>query len=74
MPGVVTVSAGTALESDRPVVDSSFDLAIVITFDSEETLKAYLNHPDHKAAVKNTLQPLVKRILVYDFVDVIDEK
>lgn len=66
--------AGTALKSDRPVVDSTFDLAILITFDSEKALQDYLDHPDHKAAVKDTLQPLVKRILVYDFVDVIAEK
>lgn len=66
--------AGTALKSDRPVVDSTFDLAILITFDSEKALQDYLDHPDHKVAVKDTLQPLVKRILVYDFVDVIAEK
>src|SRR5438477_10272343 len=32
IPGVLAVTAGTAVPSTRPIVDSSFDVGIVITF------------------------------------------
>ena len=32
IPGVVSVTSGTALPSTRPIVDSSYDVALVITF------------------------------------------
>jgi hypothetical protein len=35
IPGVVRVTVGRALPSARPVVDSSFDVAVVITFRDE---------------------------------------
>jgi hypothetical protein len=49
IPGVVTISAGPPLgPSTRPNVDSSFDLAIVITFESEAALRGYDQHPIHR--------------------------
>ncbi|MCP4901711.1 MAG: Dabb family protein [bacterium] len=67
IPGVLSVSAGSAIPSDRPIVDSSFDVAILIVLENESALRKYLEHPDHKAAQANTLRPLVDRVLVYDF-------
>ena len=69
IPGVVSVSVGRVLPSERPVVDSSFDVAMVLTFKDKEALAAYLEHPEHKKATKETLEPLVKKILIYDFVE-----
>ena len=41
IPGVVTISAGPPLPpTTRPSVDSSYDLAVVITFESESALTA----------------------------------
>lgn len=67
LPGVVDVAAGIPLASDRPVVDDSFDVGIVFTFEDAEALAAYQDHPRHRKAVEDVLQPLVERILVYDF-------
>jgi len=68
IPGVVSVSAGSAVPSARPVVDSSFDVAILIVLEDEAALQHYLEHPKHRFAQQETLRPLVDRIVVYDFV------
>ena len=68
IPGVVHVSTGEVLPSERPVVVSDFDVAIVMTFENQEAMKAYLEHPQHKRAVEETLKPLAQKIVVYDFV------
>lgn len=68
IPGVISVSVGPVLPSGRNVVDSSFDVATVLTFQNRKGLDSYLNHPKHLRAVKEVLDPLVKKVLVYDFV------
>lgn len=67
IPGVVSLRAGTAVASERPIVDSSFDVALVISFTDKAALDSYLTHPLHVQLVQQTLKPLVERILVYDF-------
>jgi heme-degrading monooxygenase HmoA len=69
IPGVLDVRAGQVLKSDREIVDSSFDVAVILTFESHFALADYLNHPAHKKAVKDTLRPLTAKIVVYDFVE-----
>ena len=69
IPGVVSVIAGRALPSTRPVVDSSFDVAVVIQFRDENALRAYEQHPVHKKAVSEVLRPLTAKILIYDIRD-----
>jgi hypothetical protein len=68
IPGVISVRAGAMLPSARPIVDTTFDVAIIMTFPDEETMGRYLEHPDHKKAVKEVLTPLTSRVVVYDFV------
>ena len=66
IPGLLRVSVGAALPSTRPAVDSSFDVAVVMTFRDEASLRAYEDHPRHKKAVDEVLRPLVARLLIYD--------
>jgi len=66
IPGVLAVRVGTALPSDRPVVDDSFDVALVVSLRDRDALATYLEHPLHKAAVEEVLRPLVARFVVYD--------
>ena len=66
---VGSVSAGTPVSSDRPVVDDSFDVAIHMTFPSVAALQAYEADPRHMMAVQNVLLPLTARIQVYDFIE-----
>jgi hypothetical protein len=66
--GVESVAVGRALPSDRPVVDSSFDLGLVITFRNPEALGRYVSDPVHQEALRTIAKPLVKRMQVYDIV------
>jgi hypothetical protein len=64
--GVESVAVGRALPSDRPVVDSTFDLGVVITLRNPEALGRYLKDPIHQEALRTLVKPLVKRMQVYD--------
>jgi hypothetical protein len=66
IPGVRSVRTGTVLASDRQVVDSTFDVAIVMTLDSKADLANYTAHPKHQALVQNVIRPLVDHYKVYD--------
>jgi hypothetical protein len=67
IPGVTGLRAGNMLPNQRPVVDSSFDVALVVSLENETAMAGYLSHPLHVQLVEETLKPLVKRIQVYDF-------
>ena len=67
IPGVTGLRAGVMIPSERPIVDSSFDVAMIISFTDTAAMQAYLDHPVHVKLVKETLNPLVDRIRVYDF-------
>lgn len=67
IPGILAMSVGEPLPSDRPVVDSSFDVGLVIRFESKEALAAYEKHPAHVKAVEDTLKPLAGKLQVYDW-------
>ena len=66
LPGLLRVSAGECLPSQRPGVDSTFDVAIVFTFSDQDALASYLASPRHKQATAEVLQPLTQRVLIYD--------
>lgn len=72
IPGVLEVRVGESVESERDIVDDSFDVGLYVTFASREDLRAYLVHERHQAAVRNVLQPLAERYIVYDFEDTAD--
>jgi hypothetical protein len=67
IPGVLDVSAGEVVPGDRKIVDDSFDVGLVITFRTREDMLAYLVHPVHEQATHDSLLPVVKKIIVYDF-------
>jgi len=67
IPGVRDVIVGEVVTSEREIVDSSFDVGILVTFATEADMQAYLVHPDHVRAARETLKPLVSKVVVYDF-------
>ena len=69
IPGVLRVTAGRPLPSTRPVVDSSFDVAVMILFRDRQAMNDYEVHPLHAQAVEEILKPLAGRVLIYDAVD-----
>ncbi len=60
------LSVGQSIPSDRPIVDDSFDVGFVMRFASKADMDAYERHPVHVDAVKKTLLPIAKKVLVYD--------
>jgi hypothetical protein len=66
IPGVHSVTTGNALPSTRPIVDSSYDVAIIMRFGDEAALRAYDQHPTHKKAVEEVLKPLAAKVQIYD--------
>ena len=69
IPSVANVRVGQVIPSDRAIVDSSFDVGIIVSVDNQQGLKEYLDHPIHQQAKNEVLLPLVEKILVYDFED-----
>jgi hypothetical protein len=67
IPGVLSVTAGPCIPSARPIVDSSFDVAVTLTFASQADMQRYVNHPLHKAAADSVLKPLTKKVTVFDY-------
>ena len=67
IPGVLEVRVGKVIESDRAIVDDSFDVGILVTVSDVERLQEYLDHPIHQKAKQDVLLPLVEKVLVYDF-------
>lgn len=57
---------GRPVPSLRPVVDDSFDLAILMRFDNRRALAAFEKHPAHQHAKKEILRPLARKALIYD--------
>lgn len=57
---------GGPVPSDRPVVDDTFDLAIIMRFTNRQALAAFEKHPGHQKAKTEILQPLTRKVLIYD--------
>lgn len=60
------LSTGTAVPSERPIVDDSFDIGFIMRFASKADMTTYEKHPVHVQTVKDTLLPLAKKVQVYD--------
>ena len=69
IPGVEEVSVGKPVPSERRGVDDSFDVGLYMIFSSQAAMEEYLVHPDHVAAQQTILRPLVRKVIVYDFLE-----
>ena len=68
IPEVESVTVGQMLPSQRPVVDSTYDVGFVMRFADDAAMNRYEKSATHQKAVKELLQPLSKKVQVYDFV------
>ena len=66
LPEVAKVNAGTPVESDRPIVDDSFDIGIVFSFKDKQALNAFAQNPVHLKFVGTQVKPVLDKILIYD--------
>ncbi len=69
IPGVIHVSVGEVMVSERPVVDDSFDVGLYLTFSSVDAMNTYLADDRHQQALREVFRPLSERYIVYDFQD-----
>ncbi len=69
IPEVEAIRCGTPLAGTRPMADSSYDVALIVTFKNEKAMEAYLAHPLHQNAVKEILMPIMQKMVIYDFID-----
>lgn len=69
IPGVLEIRYGEVIESDRSIVDDSFDVGIYFYFSDVAAMHRYLVHPLHTQVVEQDINPLVERIVVHDFHD-----
>jgi len=67
--GVYDIEVGYVLPSSRPVVVSDYDVGIIVFFRDQASMEAYEKDPKHQQAVKEVLEPLTSKIVVYDFLN-----
>jgi len=66
IPTIRNFQCGSPIVSDRPVVDRTYDLAVVEQFDDLAGLAAYQVHPLHQEFLRQHAKDWA-RIVVYDF-------
>ena len=66
IPFVDSIAVGTALPSDRAVVDDSFDVGLVMNFKNQQDLAKYLIDEEHVKRVKTVMAPQCGKVLIYD--------
>ena len=67
--GVNDIRVGRPLLVDRPSVEQSFDLGVVMTFRDREALEKFERDPRREQAIDAMLRPLVRQYTVYNFVN-----
>ena len=67
IPGVLSLHAGKMVGSQRPVVDQTYQLALNVTFATQQDHDNYQVHPLHIEFVEKVFKPRVRKLAVYDF-------
>jgi Stress responsive A/B Barrel Domain len=67
--GISDMRVGRSLLVDRPSVEQSFDLGVVMTFRDREALEKFERDPRPEQAIDAMLRPLVRQYTVYNFVN-----
>ncbi len=67
IPGVRLFHVGRMVNSERPVVDQSYQVALNLTFDTKAAQDVYQVHPSHLEFVEKVFKPNCARAVIYDF-------
>jgi hypothetical protein len=67
--GISDIRVGRPLSVDRPGLEQSFDLVVVVIFRDREALEKFEHDPRRRGALDAMLQQLVRRYTVYNFVN-----
>ncbi len=66
-PGVLHYHCGRMADSNRDVVDQSYQVALNLIFKDKATQDTYQEHPLHVEFVEKVFKPNCERVAVYDF-------
>lgn len=69
IPGVLGFHVGRMVPSERPVVDQSYQVALLVQLPDKAAEQAYQVHPQHIQFIEEYCKPCLDRALVYDFSD-----
>ncbi len=61
---------GVPADTHRDVVDSSYDVSLLLLFDSAEAEEAYQVDPTHHAFAEDVAKPLCAKVVVSDSVNI----
>ena len=64
------IHIGIAADTNRDVIDRSYDLSLLILFDDKAAQDAYQDDPIHLLFVENYAKPLAAKVVVVDSVNV----
>lgn len=67
IPGVLFFHVGRMVTDGRPVVESSYQVALTTVFASREVREQYRAHPAHERFKQEFYMPNCARCLIYDF-------
>ena len=67
IPGIAHFHIGKMVPSHRPVVDTSYQVALNIVFNDKEAQDDYQVHPMHVEFVEKAFKPNAAKCVVYDF-------
>lgn len=68
IPQIASLVIGEPLPSERPIVDDSFHVGVVMKFQNAGDLEAFMVDETHKQITHDTLAPLCPKAVVYDIV------
>ncbi len=65
-----SIHIGVPANTDRDVIDKSYDLSLLLLFDSAELQEAYQVDPIHVNFAENFAKPLCSKVVVVDSVNI----
>jgi len=70
IPYIREIHIGVPAETFRSVVDRSYDVSLLLLFDTPEAQEAYQVDPTHVIFAENYAKPLCSKVVVSDSVNV----
>ncbi len=64
----ISIHIGVKANTNRPVIDTTYDFSLLLIFNNPEEQESYQVHPVHQEFVKNC-QHLWEKVTIYDSVD-----
>lgn len=70
IPHIRDIHIGVPADTNRDVIDRSYDLSLLILFDSPEAQEAYQVDPTHVIFAEEYAKPLCSKVVVTDSVNI----